>query len=244
MTAEDPRPILDLLWDGIPAPRRGPRHKLTIERIVRAATDIAEEEGVAGLSMRRVAARLGVSATNLYTYVPDKSALLAVMLDTMIAGAPPPHTLAGGWRDQVAAWARSDLHDYRAHPWLVDLISVEHPMGPGALAWLDSALRVFAGTGLTDREILTVIEAVESYARGHAVRAVGADRAARKAVPGGGSWSDAQDDYLAARPEIVRFPAVCALTDTGPDVDEVFEEGLAWLLDGIESRIRAADRRG
>ncbi|MBP8920887.1 MAG: hypothetical protein KBG85_14355, partial [Micropruina sp.] len=53
VTVEDPRPTLDLLWNGIPAPRRGPRHRLTIERIVGAATAIAEEDGVAGLSMRR-----------------------------------------------------------------------------------------------------------------------------------------------------------------------------------------------
>lgn len=244
MTVEDPRPTLDLLWNGIPAPRRGPRHRLTIERIVGAATAIAEEDGVAGLSMRRVAARLGVSATSLYTYVPDKSALLALMLDTMLTGAPLPHTLPGSWRDRVAAWARSDLRDYRAHPWLVDLLSTERPMGPGALTWFDSALRVFAGTGLRDREILAVIEAVESFVRGHAVRAVDADRIASRTTPEGTTWSQAQDDYLAMRPEIGALPAVAGLTEAGPGVEEVFEQGLAWLLDGIEGRIRAAERRG
>lgn len=46
------------------------------------------------------------------------------------------------------------------------------------------------------------------------------------------------------RPEIGALPAVAGLTEAGPGVEEVFEQGLAWLLDGIEGRIRAAERRG
>lgn len=242
MAVEDPRPILELLWDGVQAPRRGPRHSLTVERIVGAATEIAEEQGIAALSMRGVAARLGVSATSLYTYVPDKGALLAVMLDSMVAEATLPHTLPGNWRDKVVAWAEADLRGYRSHPWVIDLLAAAHPVGPGAMAWMDSAMRAFDHTGLTDREILAVIEAVDCYVRGIGVRAVDADRTARRRARDGRSWSDAEQDYLASRPELGSFPAISRLADTGPSVDEVFEEGLSFLLDGIERRIRSAAR--
>ncbi|MFL1378933.1 MULTISPECIES: TetR/AcrR family transcriptional regulator C-terminal domain-containing protein [unclassified Nocardiopsis] len=239
MDQDDPRPILDLLWNGIDPPRRGPRHRLTVEAVVEAATAVAEEEGLAALSMRRVAAALGVGAATLYTYIPDKAALLALMVDTMIAQAPRPHTLPGTWRDKVAAWARADLGGYRAHPWLVDLMGTERPVGPGALAWTDSALRVFEGTGLTDREVLAVIEGVDGYVRGHAARAVDADRTARRTAPDGRAWSQAQLEYLSGRVTPGRFSAVERLTEPGPGVEEVFEEGLSWLLDGVERRIAA-----
>ncbi|QUX20256.1 TetR/AcrR family transcriptional regulator C-terminal domain-containing protein [Nocardiopsis sp. MT53] len=245
VTEDDPRPILDLLWNGIDPPRRGPRHRLTVRGVVDAATAVAEVEGLAALSMRRVAAALGVGAATLYTYIPDKAALLALMVDTVIAEAPLPHTLPGTWRDKVAAWARADLEGYRAHPWLVDLMGAERPVGPGALAWTDSALRVFGGTGLADREALAVIGAVDGYVRGHAARAVDADRTARRVAPDGRAWSDAQLEYLADRVPSGRFPAVERLTEPGPGTEEVFEEGLSWLLDGVERRIadgRSADR--
>ncbi|CAL9338217.1 HTH-type transcriptional repressor [Nocardiopsis dassonvillei] len=243
MAAEDdPRPVMELLWNGIGTPRRGPRHRLTVQAVVDAATALAEEEGLSALSMRRVAAALGVGAATLYTYIPDKAALLALMVDTMIAEAPLPHTRPGTWREKVAAWARADLDGYRAHPWLVDLMGTGHPVGPGALAWTDSALRVFDGTGLSEREVLAVIEGVDGYVRGHAARVVDADRTVRRVAPDGRSWADARMEYLAAHLTPGRFPAVERLTGPGPGAEEVFEEGLSWLLDGVEGRI--ASRSG
>ncbi|MFD6099128.1 TetR/AcrR family transcriptional regulator [Nocardiopsis flavescens] len=236
--ANDPKPVLDLLWNGIEAPRRGPRHRLTVEAVVEAATGIAEEEGLAALSMRRVAARLGVGAATLYTYIPDKSALLALMVDTMVSRAPLPHTRPGTWRDKVAGWAREDLDGYRSHPWLVELMGTERFVGPGVLAWTDSALRVFEDTGLPERDVLAVIEAVDGYVRGHAVPVVDADRSARRTGPDGAARPDAQMEYLSGRLEPGRFPAVERLTGEGPGPVEVFDEGLSWLLDGVERRIR------
>ncbi|MDE3724162.1 TetR/AcrR family transcriptional regulator C-terminal domain-containing protein [Nocardiopsis sp. N85] len=238
MIDDDPRPTLDLLWHGIAAPRRGPRHRLTVDAVVEAATGIAEEEGLAALSMRRVAAALGVGAATLYTYIPDKSALLALMVDTMIAEVPLPHTRPGTWREKMARQSREDLAGYRAHPWLVDLMAADHPIGPGALAWTDSAIRMFDGTGLSDREVLSVIESVDGYVRGHASRVVEADRTARRA-----GRSEAQLEYLARNLEPGRFTAIERLTEPGPDAEEVFEQGLGWLLDGVEHRIRAAADR-
>ncbi|MEE2041360.1 TetR/AcrR family transcriptional regulator [Nocardiopsis sp. CT-R113] len=233
----DPRTTLELLWDGPGRPRRGPRHQLTVAALVAAAVEVAEQEGVDALSMRRVAARLGVGAATLYTYVPDKSALAALMVDTMIGEAPLPHTRPGTWRDRVEAWAREELRGYRAHPWLVRLVNSGQPVGPHAFAWTDSALRVFDGTGLTGDEALTVVEAVDGYVRGHVAKVVDADRAARWTTPDGRTWDSAQDAFLATRAEPGRYPAVERLTGA-PTPEEVFEEGLAWLLDGVGQRIR------
>ncbi|WP_433701358.1 TetR/AcrR family transcriptional regulator [Nocardiopsis sp. CA-288880] len=236
-TADDPTTTLGLLWDGPARPRRGPRHHLTVDALVGAALEIAEQEGVDALSMRGLAARLGVGAATLYTYVPDKSALIALMVDTMIGEAPLPHTRPGDWRERVEAWARATLRAYREHPWLVRLTDAAQPVGPHAFAWTDSALRVFDGTGLTGHEALTVVEAVDGYTRGHVAKAVGADRAARWTTPDGRTWDTVQDAFLEAHAEPGRYPAIERLTGA-PGTEEVFEAGLAWLLDGVAQRIR------
>lgn len=241
----DPTATLELLWDGPRRPRRGPRHNLTVERVVEAAMLVAEEEGVDALSMRGVASRLGVGAATLYTYVPDKSALIALMVDTMVGQAVLPHTRAGTWRDKVRAWAHEDLRSYREHPWLVELTGTGQPVGPHTFAWVDSAVRIFDGTGLSDHEVFTVVEAVDGYVRGHVALVVQADRAGAWTTPDGRTWDTVQDAFLAARAGATgRYPAVERMTTAGPTPEEAFARGLDWLLDGIELRVRSrADER-
>ncbi|GHC82083.1 hypothetical protein GCM10007079_22710 [Nocardiopsis terrae] len=239
---------LDLLWAGLGQPRRGPRHQLTVERVVEAAMAVAEAEGVEALSMRRVAARLGVGAATLYTYVPDKAALLALMVDEMVGQAPLPHTRPGTWREKVEAWAREDLASFREHPWLAGIVTGPF-VGPNGFAWTDSAIRVFDGTGLSAEEALAVVEAVDGLVHGHLAKVVAADRAERWTLPDGRSFATVQESYLTTRwIGSGRFPAIERLAAPLAPA-EVFERALAWLLDGVERRItevRAArnDARG
>ncbi|MEU3019054.1 MULTISPECIES: TetR/AcrR family transcriptional regulator [unclassified Nocardiopsis] len=227
---------LDLLWSGLGRPRRGPRHQLTVQRLVEAAMTVAEEDGVEALSMRRVAARLGVGTATLYTYVPDKAALLALMVDEMVGQATPPHTRPGGWRERVEAWAREDLASFRAHPWLVEMTSGPY-VGPNGFAWMDSALRALDGTGLPEEEAYAVVGAVDGLVRGHVGRVVEADRAGRWTSPDGESFASVQEGYLARWIEPGRHPAIERMDAPPPTPEEVFERALAWLLDGVERRI-------
>jgi AcrR family transcriptional regulator len=237
----DPTATLELLWDGPRQPRRGPRHNLTVERVVEVAMEIAEQEGVEGLSMRRVAAGLGVGAATLYTYVPHKSALIALMVDTMVGQAVPPHTRAGTWREKIRSWAHEELRSYREHPWLIELTGTGQPVGPHAFAWFDSAVRVFDGTGLSGREAFTVVVAVDGYVRGHVARVVQADRAESWTTPDGRTWDTVQEAFLATRAGGTgRYPAVERMQAAGPTPEESFSQGLDWLLDGVELRVRRA----
>jgi AcrR family transcriptional regulator len=157
---------LELLWGQRALPSRGPRRGLDPERIVRAAIEIADEEGLAALSMRRVAGRLGVGTASLYTYIPGRPELLALMLDTMIGDAALPHTLPGGWREKLEAWARDDWEGYQRRPWVLQIVSGRPPVGPRLLEWHESALRALDGTGLTEAETVAVVESVDGYVRG------------------------------------------------------------------------------
>src|SRR6202041_553797 len=86
---------LDLLWGASDRPRRGPRPSLSLERIVTEAISLADAEGLAGLSMQHLAERLGCAKMALYRYVPGKSELVALMVDTALGDPPEPPAQAG-----------------------------------------------------------------------------------------------------------------------------------------------------
>lgn len=80
-SAGDPARTFALLWGSAPVRRRGPERGLRTGMVVDAATAVADREGLAAVSMRRVAQELGVSAMTLYTYLPGKAELVDLMLD-------------------------------------------------------------------------------------------------------------------------------------------------------------------
>ena len=85
-----PPTALDLLWGTRDRPRRGPRPSLSLDRIVAEAISLADEEGLANLSMQRLAERLGCAKMALYRYVPGKSELVALMVDAALGDPPEP----------------------------------------------------------------------------------------------------------------------------------------------------------
>ena len=239
----DPRRILELLWGRAPRPSRGPRQALTVERIVSAAAAIADTDGLEALSMRRLATRLGVGVASLYTYVPGKDELLALMLDHAISQDVLPHTLPGTWRDKVAAWARRDWTDYTSHPWTIQLVTTRQLAGPGALGWLESALRVFDGTGLSGSEATAAVQSVDAFVRGQAQAAVSEAATQRPDGPDGTSWRGVEEDFLGRHVDFGAYPALVDALAGGPlpDPRETFEFGLRALLDGIQARIGPTD---
>jgi AcrR family transcriptional regulator len=84
----DPKRTMALLWGIGKKPTRGPKPGLSVGRIVSAAVEVADAEGLGALSMRRVADRLGIGTMSLYTYVPGKAELIDVMLDTVLGETP------------------------------------------------------------------------------------------------------------------------------------------------------------
>lgn len=107
---------LELLWGTGERPSRGPKPGLTLDRIVTAAVEIADAEGLAAVSMRRLSTELGAGTMTLYRYVPGKAELLDLMLDRV--GGQPPATKEpeGDWRAAIDALARGYLTLYREHP--------------------------------------------------------------------------------------------------------------------------------
>lgn len=153
---------LELLWGTQQRARRGPKPALSLERIVGEAITLADAEGLANLSMQRLAERLGFTKMSLYRYVPGKAELTALMLDTAI-GTPPAPT--ADWRVGLQTWADLIFARYSAHPWAIDLTTGQRPVGPNELGWMETALTALADTGLTGSERLDTIVLLNGHVR-------------------------------------------------------------------------------
>ena len=257
----DPRRTLDLLWGDGPRSTRGPKPGLTVEDIVRAAIELAGAHGIAGLSMRRVADRLGVGTMSLYTYVPSKAELLDLMLDTVYGeqvaairaattagAADDPHApLTVDWRAGLAARARADWGLYHRHPWIFQIAHGRGVLGPNELRAFDATLRVLDELGLSGREMVAAVDLVTMYVGGAARLAVEAGAAPAATGMTDTEWWRARERILAEKigdgtafPTVVRVSADGGF-DVAPDAEDYnrafavddFEFGLERVLDGI-----------
>ena len=226
--AGDPDRSVELLWDG--------RGGLSLEAIVGAAVEVADAEGLAGLSMRKVAERLGFTTMSLYRHVPGRDHLVDLMRDAVL-GDPPPAE-GGGWRSELEAFARHAWELRERHPWLVERPGRYVP-GPNALAHYEHALGILADTGLTPGEVVAAVGLVARFVDAEASALVEAARAERGTGVSDGEWWGARDTLFA---RLDRYPTLTRLWETGGfDQLDPFGFGLARVLDGIELLIRQRD---
>jgi AcrR family transcriptional regulator len=233
---EVPR-TLGLLWGRGEPGRRGPKRSLDIEQIGRAAVRVADAEGLAAISMKRVAEELGVTAMALYRYVDSKDELFLVMLD--LADEKPLDAFPEGWRPALEKWCR----DYRAllvaHPWILQVPLSGPPATPRQLDWMEAAMVPLATTGLTVAKQMQVLLQLNVYVRGDA-----ALNASLVPDPhqGPAGVSDPWARLVSELAPQERYPAIHRAIATGEfdeddDPLEQFEFGLARMLDGIEQLV-------
>lgn len=242
---------LELLWGLKEAPTRGPKPGLTLQEIVRTAVAAADADGIESLSMRRVATDLGVGTMSLYRYVPGKSELLELMLDHVYGPSSDLDTYRGkDWRTVMEAVARGSWEMHLEHHWLLQVNLARPLLGPNAVASFDFAMAALAGLGLTDRERLSVIVAIDGYVTGSARTHInGLEAAKRTGVSDYDFWA-AQEPVLTRAMEGGAYPAMAGLSEDTFTVDgqQLFEFGLVRMLDGlsdfVEPRRAAYAARG
>jgi AcrR family transcriptional regulator len=238
---------IEAAWGLRARPNKGPRPGLSLERIVEAAMGIAAADGLAAVSMGRVAADLGVSTMALYRYVAAKDELLALMVDATAASVPAAPAPGESWRDGLSRWAWAELAIHRRHPWGLRIPISGPPATLNQVAWLERGLQCLRDTGLAEGEKLSVMLLLTGFVRNWAM--LEADLA-EAAVASGAGEPAAMSGYgrlLARLTDAERFPALHAVIEAGvfdepdgpddPDAEFVF--GLERVLDGIEALVRA-----
>ncbi|MCO1655250.1 TetR/AcrR family transcriptional regulator C-terminal domain-containing protein [Pseudonocardia humida] len=220
------------------APAHPDPRDLRTEQVVAVAVAMADEDGLGGLSMRRIAAELGVATMSLYPRVRGKEELLVLMLDAVFAESPPPIPPPGAsWRVRVELLARTQWACYRRHPWSPGLMSMSRPQNaPHGMLHTEALLRAFAGHGLDQTTMLHAAVTVAGYVRGCAINLESEARAEQDTGLTADQWMRATQPAFDAVLAAGGFPMLTAVGEDAEidmDLNSLFEFGLARLLDGF-----------
>ncbi|MEU6585119.1 TetR/AcrR family transcriptional regulator C-terminal domain-containing protein [Nocardia sp. NPDC046763] len=245
-SAGDPVRTLELLWrePGSGGSARGPKQRTTLDAVIAAALEIADGEGLGALTMRSVAAKLGITPMATYTYVPGKAELLDLMLDTVYQRMPR-HDLTGmPWRERVSTIAAENRALLAEHPWVAYLPTTRPPLGPGVAAKYDHELCAFDGLGLGDLEMDAALTYVLGFVTSTAQLAIDTARAATESGHSDREWWERAAPLLARVFDARRYPLAARIGavagqahDSAYSADHAYEFGLARVLDGLAALI-------
>jgi AcrR family transcriptional regulator len=235
---------IETAWGIRERPAKGPKPGLSLDRIVAAGVKLAAAEGLAAVSMGRVAGELGASAMSLYRYVGSKDELLALMVDAAIGPPPAAAQPDGDWRAGLSGWAGAYHEALARHPWVVRVPIGGPPTTPNGVAWMEAGLASLAGTGLDEGEKLSVILLLSGYVRSEAT--LMADIAAAAAASGDPNVLRSWGRLITRLTDAERFPALHrALASGALEEEGAPDEDFAWrlerLLDGVDVLVRERD---
>ncbi|MER6950129.1 TetR/AcrR family transcriptional regulator [Nonomuraea sp. NPDC000554] len=237
MADQGKEPASVLVWS---RDQRTPRRQApSVEQIVRTAVVIADAEGLAALSMRRVAAELGSGTASLYRYVASRDDLLDLMIDK-VHGEDGPPTLSGDWRADLTSVAQHTRATLLRHPWLGSELTGRPALGANSLRQQDVALTAAAALTPDITLAANVVDAVLAYVFGTVAQELAELQAQRRSGLTEEQWRAGVGPYIrevidsGAYPQFAR--RVIEAEDSTPD--ERFAFGLACVLDGAEARVR------
>jgi AcrR family transcriptional regulator len=211
----------------------GGRRALSRERVVAEALAVIAAEGAQALSMRALAARLGVVPGALYRYVRGKEQLYDLVLDAVLGEVDCRANAAAPWAAQVASLAHRLRAVLESHPGAAALLKTRDPLSPTSLDLAEAFLAPLLAAGLPGREAALAFRVVYDYTLGFALAdpTSPAEQRLRETTT-----REQLHAFFRALP-VDRFPALSAW---GPhawdgDRDERFTAGLNTLLCGIEA---------
>ena len=207
------------------------RQPLSRERVIREGVALADENGIATLTMRRLADRLQVEPMSLYHHVANKDEILDGMVDLVFREIELPQASAG-WKTAMRDRARSARDALRRHPWAIGRMESRANPGPATLRHHDAVIGCLRAGGFSIALTAHAFSAIDSYLYGFAMQELNLpfhtpEEAATMAVT-----------FLEQFP-VTEFPHLAELTTghvmlPGYDYGDEFEFGLALILDGLE----------
>jgi AcrR family transcriptional regulator len=216
-----------------------PRPPLNRDRVLRAAVQLADERGIAALSMRELGRRVGVEAMSLYNHVASKDDLLDGIVDLVVSEIDLPSGDVD-WREAMVRRAASAREAFARHPWASALIDSRESSGPERLHYLEWMIGTLRAAGFSVELALRALSAIDSYVYGFGRQQLNMSSGEGDATP-----EEMAEAFLAAIPAD-EFPHLLEVTEhtlrVGYDERADFEFGLSLVLDGLE-RARDSARR-
>jgi AcrR family transcriptional regulator len=222
-----------------PEPRGSRRGAaLSLDQIAEVALAIADHEGLEAVSIRRIARELGSGAMSLYHYFDSRDELLDLMSDRVAAEMVVPE-LPEDWRAAVQAIALQSRDTFRRHPWLHSALRGSPRITPNLLRHVEQSSQAVAGLareGVNPALLTALVVAVDDYTIGFTVREAAAENPGNRAA---GIADALQEPYVRALLESGEFPLLSEFSGSGVDIEieDRFEMGLDWLLDGFAAKI-------
>jgi AcrR family transcriptional regulator len=226
-------------WSVWTRPRPEPRRRAPgVDQYVAAALAVADAEGLAAVSMRRIAGDLGSGTASLYRYITNRDELVDLMVDAVHGEDPLPEP-TGDWRADLAAVAHALRATLLRHPWLAGEMTGRPSLGPNSLRRSESALR--AAVALTTDITLAAqaLGAVHAYVLGSVATQQAARRAEQRTGLTEEQWQRSVGPYIrqviAAGEHPMLARRVLEAEDLDPDTGFAF--GLDCVLDGLAARL-------
>jgi AcrR family transcriptional regulator len=221
------------LWFGAPTDEQDRRTQLTRERVVEEALTVIAHDGANALTMRRLAARLGVVPGALYNHVRNKQQLHDLLLDGVLAEVDLDLDPALGWTEKLKVLAHRLRQVLEDHPGVAGILKTRDPLGPHSLALAEAFLSPLQTAEFGDRQAGPAFFLLLDYTVGFAVNSP-ATSVNEQRVRDHAIRSQLHQFFRSLPPD--RFPALVALGEHVwvDNRDERFTAGLQVLVDGLE----------
>lgn len=219
-------------------PKLETREPVTRERAIRVAVTLADAGGIKSLSMRKLAAELGIEAMSLYYHVKSKDDILDGMLDVVYSEFSTPRS-GDQWRTAMHERAESTRNALARHPWAISIKARTSP-GPATLGHLDSVIGCLHTAGFSMPLIGHAMSILDSYVQGFA------QQEASLPLDPSGDIGAATEDIMEQQEQMAQaFPnladmAVRLILQPGYAYGNEFDFGLKLILDGIAAAHAAA----
>jgi AcrR family transcriptional regulator len=215
------------------------RTPLSRERVLRGAVTIADEDGIAALTMRSLAQELGVKPMALYYHVANKAQILDGIVDLVFSEIELPHS-DGDWRAEIIRRSNSARQALRRHSWAIGLMESRKNPGPATLRHHDAVIGTLRAAGFTVAMTAHAYALLDSYVYGFAVQEAslpfsGPDTAPEIAEP------------MIRQFPVGEYPHLVEMTTEhilkpGYDFGDEFEFGLNMILEALSRSIPDHDR--
>ena len=212
------------------ARKPGSRLPLNRDRVLRAAVEIADEHGVAAVTMRGVASRLGVEAMALYNHVANKKDILDGMVDLVVEQFDLPRDV-DDWREAMRRRAVSAHRVFGRHPWAPLLIDSRESYGPSAMRYFEWVLGILLRAGFSLDAAARAFSLLDSYIYGFGIQQLNFSA-------GGDAPPEERAEAMLALIPADQYPYVRLMAShgmqVGYDAEADFDFGLEIILDGFE----------
>ncbi|MQA07396.1 MAG: TetR family transcriptional regulator [Pseudonocardiaceae bacterium] len=197
---------------------------------------LADEKGAAGVTMRAIAARLGVEAMSLYNHVAGREDILDGMVDAVFGEIDLPASTTEStfdWREAMRERAASSRIVLRRHPWAVGLLDSRTQPGPATLRHHDAVLGALRAGGFSIAMAAHAFSVIDSYLYGFVLQELSLPFANRTEL------DEVAGDILRDLPTDA-YPHLAALITEhalrpGYDYAAEFEFGLSLILDALHA---------